>query len=550
MNTFAGGGGNLAARPPAWMPFFARVLFCALACGLAGALCARDGDDFLEEAWQTGAGLPDNSVTTILQTRERYLWIGTSNGLARFDGVRFVTFRGMDNPGLKGNRILCLGEVPAGVLWIGTEDGGLANYQGGQFTSFSTANGLSSGTVLCLGEDQEGVLWAGMASGLNQWKEGRFTTFFQTDGLPDDRVCAVCQPRDAALLLATAKGLCRFRREGLAPYEGVNPAQVGSDIRCLHQDRLGRLWLGSEKGLFLLPSSGGGGAGQCAKLASDKVLSLVERMDGTVWFGVGAGNLCRALPAEGTNKAVRRFQSAVTALCEDCEGNLWVGTAGDGLHRLKPRQLRLIPETKELGGTAARCFFESPAGELRLLAGDRYLYGFKEGHPALLERWALPDGVTVQAVCETSADHFWIGTLGDGLFEYEHGRPRQFSERDGLSDSAMESLWAETDGGLWAGTRNGGLNYFKEHVVTRFNTPWGFASGYACVLEKDSQGNLWVGTTDDGLFQLARGRFTDYTETNGLPSGHIRALCGPGRFVVGGHGQRAVPAAQRAGDGL
>jgi ligand-binding sensor domain-containing protein/signal transduction histidine kinase len=487
-----------------------------MVCALAGAVQAQDGADFVFDTWQTDAGLPHNSVTALLQTRDRYLWIGTSNGLARFDGVRFTTFPAVDNPGLRGNRILCLHEVSTGVLWIGTGDGGLANYRAGQFTSFTTENGLSSDTVLCLGEDKEGVLWAGTASGLNQWSGGRFVTFFQTDGLPDDRVSALCQPRQSALLVATAKGLCRFSREGLAAYEAMAPTQVG--IRCLHEDRQGRLWLGNDEGLFSLQTAGKGGVALISKFHSGQVLSLVERMDGTLWFGTGAGALCRVLPTEGTSKKVWHFPSPVTALCEDCEGNLWVGTAANGLHRLKSRQLRLIPKTEVLSESATPCFFESPTGELRFLSGDNRLYGCKGGYLTLLERWPLPDGVAVRTVCETTAGQFWIGTIGDGLFEYKNGLLRQFSERDGLSDSAIESLYPEENGGLWVGTRNGGLNYFKDHTVTRFNTPWGFWSRYACVLEKDRAGNLWVGTTGDGLFQLAQGRFVAYTETNGLPS--------------------------------
>jgi ligand-binding sensor domain-containing protein len=127
-------------------------------------------------------------------------------------------------------------------------------------------------------------------------------------------------------------------------------------------------------------------------------------------------------------------------------------------------------------------------------------------------------------VCGSRAGEIWIGTHGDGLLQCSRGALTQFSERDGLSDSAIAALYAEDNGGLWIGTRNGGLNYFKERAVTRFNTPWGFSVNYACALEKDQQGSLWIGTTGDGLFQLAQGRFVAYTKTNGLPSGEIRSL--------------------------
>ena len=101
---------------------------CCSAVTLAWAQPPDDAADWVMDTWQTEAGLPHNSVTAILQAGDHYLWVGTSNGLARFDGVRFATYRAVDEPGLRSNRILCLYEDSRGSLWIGTEDGGLARY--------------------------------------------------------------------------------------------------------------------------------------------------------------------------------------------------------------------------------------------------------------------------------------------------------------------------------------------------------------------------------------------------------------------------------------
>jgi len=501
-----------------------------LLCGLAGyasAQPAEEGTNLVVDTWQVDAGLPHNSVTALLQTRDRYLWVGTSNGLARFDGLRFTTFRVLDNPGLRSNRILCLHEDSSGSLWIGTEEGGLASCRGGQFTSLTTAQGLSSDTVLCLANDQAGDLWVGTASGLNRWRAGQFATFFKTDGLPDDRVSAICQPRGASLLLATGKGLCQFSGGRLAPYGPPGWAQPQTNLCALREDRAGRLWLGAELGLFRLPAASVNGAEPLAKNAAAGLLCLAESAEGGMWCGTSAGDLWRAIPGPTNNLSLERiwhFPNPITALCEDAEGNLWAGTAGGGLHRLKRRQARLIPLAERLGRRWPPCIFETSDGELRILAGDKGLYRFQGGRLTLLERLPLLDGVAVQTVCGTGAGSLWIGTLREGLFQSVQGVLNQFSERDGLSDSAIEVLYAEPDGGLWIGTRNGGLNYFKDRAVTRFNTPWGFSGSFACALEKDPQGNLWIGTTGDGLFQFAQGRFAAYTETNGLPSREIRAL--------------------------
>ena len=494
----------------------------------ASAQASFDSGDFVVDVWQTDAGLPHNSVTALAQTKDGYLWLGTSNGLARFDGVRFTVFRGTDLPGLKSNRILCLHEDAQGALWIGIEEGGLARYDKGRFTSLSTSEGLSSDTVLCVGEGRTGELWVGTDLGLNRSSTGRAEGFFQTEALPDNPVYALCQPQRSPMLFATRKGLYQFRHERIEPYEmpGLDLMR-GSAFYCLHGDGEGRLWAGGEAGLSRLPADGAKGAAPPAKLSSASVLCLVERRDGGIWFGTSAGDLWRVAP-DATNtlgaEKVWRFPSPVTALLDDGEGNLWVGTAADGLQRLKRRQLRLIPLAEDMSRGWAPRLFETGEGELRLLASDKGLYRCQEGQLTLLERLPLPDGLAVQAVCGSHAGEVWIGTHGDGLLECSRGVINQFSERDGLSDSAIEALYAEDSGGLWIGTRNGGLNFFKERAVTRFNTPWGFSVNHACALEKDPHGNLWIGTTGDGLFQLTQGRFVAYTETNGLPSGEIRAI--------------------------
>lgn len=501
-------------------------LFWLAARPAVGSQSPGDGPDWVVDAWQTEAGLPHNSITCLLQTKEGYLWIGTPGGLARFDGVRFRTFRAADGLGLRSNRILCLHEDHRGVLWIGTDAGGMAWHHDGRFTSLTTANGLSSDTVLCLDEDSAGELWIGTDSGLNRWLAGRFLTFFKPDGLPDDRVTALCRLGGSALLVATPKGLCQFGPEALRPFPVALPPETRNSLTLLQPARDGGLWLAGEGGLFWLPAQDAGRSNAPARISSATVSALTQRKGGEVWFGTTSGELLRAAGAseEFAPECLWRTPSAITALCEDREGNLWVGTAAEGLQRLKRRQLRLLPLPERLAGSATLCWFETPEGELRLLAGDKQLYQRKANQFTALERLPLPDGVSVQIVCPARTGELWIGTARDGLFLCASNALRQFSERDGLSDSAIEVLHSEADGGLWIGTRNGGLNHFKDQRVTRFNTPWGFIGAYARVLERDADGALWVGTTGEGLFQLKDGRFVAYTERNGLPSGEIHAL--------------------------
>lgn len=520
--------GSVKRRKSAGESARLKILFCLLWFATGNALWSQslvEPSDWVVDSWQTEAGLPLNSVTCVLQTRDGYLWIGTPNGLARFDGVRFTTFRVADGVGLRSNRILCLFESANGALWIGTEEGGLTSHQQGKFTTFTTQDGLSSDIILCLGEDRNGALWAGTDSGLNRRADGRFTTFFKTDGLPDDRVTAISSRGNAVMVFATGNGLCEFRGDLLVPFESSLAGLARTNLNSMLEDRQGALWLAGGNGLVRTRVLGGGDRSS-TPVNSSNVTVLIQRRSGEIWFGSESGELGRVVGNENQlqPKAIWRAPRGVTSLCEDHEGNLWIGTTGDGLYRLKRRQLRLISVPNSEGGNWASCLYESSGGDLQWVARDNGVYRHQAGESVIGEKVKLPEGVVAHTVCQAQAGELWIGTLRDGLFRCTNGGFQQFSERDGLSDSAIEALYADSTGGLWIGTRNGGLNYFNGQKFTRFNTPWGFFGAFACAIEPAADGGLWIGTTGEGLFRFKDGGFTAYTAASGLPSGQIHAL--------------------------
>src|SRR5690349_10130929 len=142
-----------------------RIILLALTCllpvgGDKRAMAAQDlPQQYVHDTWTTERGLPQNSVSAIVQTRDGYLWVGTYGGLARFDGVKFTVLDTGNTPGLPSNRILSLYEDRAGGLWIGTDQAGLSRYFQGKFTTYTTKDGLPDNYVVSFSEDSEGGLW-------------------------------------------------------------------------------------------------------------------------------------------------------------------------------------------------------------------------------------------------------------------------------------------------------------------------------------------------------------------------------------------------------
>ena len=110
--------------------------------------------------WRTEDGLPQNTVTSAVQTRDGYLWFGTYSGLARFDGERFAVFDTANTPELPDPRITCLFEDGSGTIWIGLETGMLARYREGRFATVPLRSDSAPNPVIGIGSDERDHLWA------------------------------------------------------------------------------------------------------------------------------------------------------------------------------------------------------------------------------------------------------------------------------------------------------------------------------------------------------------------------------------------------------
>ena len=140
------------------------------------------------DVWTTENGLPQNTIQAVVQTRDGYLWIGTQEGLVRYDGLRFTIFDTKNTKELRHNNISDLFEGRDGRLWIASS-GGLVVYREGKFTGYTTQDGLSSDVIETVLEDRQGTVWIGIfGGGLNRLRDGKFTRFTAREGFTDTRI--------------------------------------------------------------------------------------------------------------------------------------------------------------------------------------------------------------------------------------------------------------------------------------------------------------------------------------------------------------------------
>jgi ligand-binding sensor domain-containing protein/signal transduction histidine kinase len=475
------------------------------------------------DAWSVDRGLPESAVFALVQTRDGYLWVGTTEGLARFDGLRFTVFDKANTPAIRHNQIQALFEDRAGALWIGTYGGGLVRLKDGRFDAFTTREGLPGDTVRSLAQSADGALWIGThGAGLGRLRDGVFRTLTRRDGLAGDLVRAVRASRDGVVWVGTNHGLNRLRGdtvETLTTATGL----LHENVTSLFEDARGRMWIGTSGGLNVYEDGRLRGYTTRDGLSADRVFAIQEDPDGDLWVGTEGGGLNRF--RGGRFEALRARDGlgsdVVRALLQDGEGSLWIGTYGGGLARL--RDGFVVHTTQDgLPDDQVRAVLEDRRGAIwAATAGG--LGRWQDGRWRIYSREAGLADDTVLSLHEDRAGVLWVGTRDGGLHRFQDGRFRVFTTAQGLPNNTVMAIADGRDGALWVGTE-GGAARFAEGRFAVYGTAQGLSFPEVRAIHEDRRGDLWIGTFGGGLNRLRDGRFRVWTRREGLSNDSIYSL--------------------------
>ena len=502
-------------------------------------------------------GLAQNTVYSLLQDRLGFLWIGTDDGLNRYDGYSFEVLRHETaNPNsLSNNEIRALHEDKEGMLWIGTGDG-LNRYDRRRrtFTHYRhdlrNPTSLGADFVTALLEDRRGTLWVGTkGGGLSHAKPGQHGVFSHLRhdsanprSLSNDIVRGLYEDRQGNLWVGTQRGLNRIDATGALtrylPDPKAGPTGYAS-IGPIVEDAQGRLWLGTWSGLLRFDPATGSflflGDSTNASDPAD-IRDIHQEEDGTLWLSTGTLGLLRFDPVAG------RFVSTIqhdpvrstslsgndaTALLADRSGAFWVGTSGKGLNKLDPSPKPFAHFRAETTGTLGlsdnmvTAIYEDRKGilwvgtqygglnRLDRQSGNPPLVGVKVFRADLRDpkRLAKDD---VRAILEDSAGVLWVGTESGGLHRLNpDGSFTRFrhdpNDPDSLRDDDVWVLFEDSAKRLWVGSWGGGLSLFDSKAGA-FRTflhdekdPRSLASNVVRAIYEDRSGALWIGTGGGGV---------------------------------------------------
>ncbi|MFH1177654.1 MAG: two-component regulator propeller domain-containing protein [Acidobacteriota bacterium] len=497
-----------------------------VAAGQARALNpARRIDQYGLDVWQIEQGLPQNSVRAVLQTRDGYLWLGTYEGLVRFDGVSFTVFNTRTTPALRNNGVLALHEDASGGLWITTMEGGLVAYDGAVFRDAGATAHLPAGYVVALADAPPGGVWLGLVGAGVLRVDGR-TGIAEAapPGLGSAQVSAVLTGGDGSLWVGTADHGLFHLANGAWSNLTIEQGLSSDHISALLHGRDGSLWVGtSDAGLSQIQGGRVRHLTTADGLAHARVASLCEDRDGNLWVGTNGGlsRLSGGMLTSLTTSA-GLTDRVVMALCEDREGSLWIGTLGGGLNRLKDGSFVPLGMRQGLASADVRVIHEGRRGDI-WVATESGVALVRGGHVADAPSAQVVAGDRIYTLTEDRRGRLWIGSRAHGLVCIDGGRIAHYGTKDGLHDDQVSAILERRDGSMWFGTRGGAVHRFDGGRFVPLAGPNGPVLGQVSALLESRDGALWIGTLA-GLWAVEQARAVPFGGGRGLASRLIFSL--------------------------
>jgi signal transduction histidine kinase/CheY-like chemotaxis protein/sugar lactone lactonase YvrE len=469
-------------------------------------------------------GLPSNRINGIAQDRAGYLWIATSDGLARFDGVGFRTWR--IEQGLHDNYVWSVHVDARDRVWIGTRNAGLAVFDERRraFTWYDRRTaGIGSDEVWSIASTRDGSLWFGTAdAGLHRLRDGKIERFMPAPGdvrsLPSSNVRRLLVDRDGTLWIGTADGMARWSgRDFVREPASALPAP---SINGLSRDIGGRLWIGTPRGLVARDQDGRVSAPTWTPRGGALLQMLLRDRAGTHWFDIPEG---LGVEAEGEVGIVPLYSAASQGLVrpawvdahEDREGGLWFASNSNGLWYLPPRWRQFSVLSRRLGDRSTlanaqvRGIAPSSDGSTWLVGSGGMLDRVDSETGAVQHVFAdVAQGVILDAVLEASDGRVWVGYT-DGVARIDPATQRIDRWTTGTHDGALPGepwyLLQDGAGRIWIGGEGGvQLRDPDGRVVDdivpgdRHGLPRGVAvNGLAA----SPAGGMWIATSA-GLFAI------------------------------------------------
>lgn len=539
-------------------------------------------DDFISEyvsrRWTANDGLPGNTVTDIIQNQSGYLYIGTYDGLAKFDGIKFTILNKSEDARYAFESARSLFEDSQGNLWSGSNDEGVfCITPDGEVLSFSEENGLPNNSIRCICEDTIGNIWIGTAGGVvyitktgavitpdpeglerfgdkhprcislycdtagQVWiasakkggiycyANGSFTKYNKITAFNEPEVTVVTQDNTGVFWFGVSPCYAvRIDERGSRVFDLSDDTRKITIINSIYQDTNGTLWFGTDSGVAIYRSGQILHYTEANGLVNNSVNKIIEDREGNMWFGTDRGGLQEM--NRGRFKIVQ-LPTSVNAIAEGQDNRVWVGTdSGLFCYREEGADRQLIEEyniiTRFCRNVRIRHVGCTSDGDILISCYAKL--GQLRFHPdgTLVHQWLPENGLTggkIRVAIEASNKDLYIGTTtGLNVVDHETGSITIFTREQALANEYIMCLYEDpATNQIWVGTDGGGIYILQDKKILRtYTTADGLAGNVIFKINKSSDGSFWI-CTGTGISCLNRDTFFNFNSSNGLGTSGI-----------------------------
>ncbi|MFY8273288.1 diguanylate cyclase [Pseudoalteromonas sp. SSDWG2] len=438
---------------------------------------------YFAETWDTRDGLPHNSINALTQTEDGYIWVGTWEGVARFNGRAFTLFTRGTQTGLPDSGIRSLSVEPRSqAMYVAGSRGGVSVVQHGQWQSLSPARNMvnyafrASDGVLWLALEDDGVIRR------DAEQEQHLLSSLSTYHIIE---------QDARIWIATSHGLYAYEEGELISPDNLPNALTGM-IYKLALDSNNNLLVGCEQGLWRLQN--GRFELLDSALKNEPISALLLDYRGDIWFGTINNGVFRysEFGIEKLDANVGLPSNRILSLLEDNEHSIWIGTNA-GLFRLRQAPFTTLSQSRGLSGNYVRTLLSHTDGNLYI--GTSNGLNLYQGNTA--QPLGMSDGSTISVLSLTSSRRggIYVGTYTNGLLYFEDGVITPLHNRsNGLPSNEVRAIYEQEDGSLWIGTAAGLVHQRADGQRTILTDKQGLPGNFIMAIAQDSVGRIWVGT--------------------------------------------------------
>jgi ligand-binding sensor domain-containing protein len=503
---------------------FAAALIAACLTQTARAIDPnRTMSQYVRQQWGVESGFPRGPVYAIDQIADGYLWIGTEAGLVRFDGLNF-TLSQSPAPGFPLlTHVLGLASDQKGDLWARLRRPTLLRYRDGIFEDARRIPSLVHSSVTAMSRNSDGALLLWGSSSIIILRNGRFQTLPVPPVFTRSTVLSIAQTDNGDLWVGTRDaGLFRLNGGQAIPItDGLPDLKVNSLVAA----RNNQLWVATDGGIAKWDGAKLTRQGIPRALDGVQALTMTLDRDSNLWIGTNSLGLVRLNDAGvAFLEDPHNVKNAVTAIFEDREGDLWIGSA-NSLERLRDSAFVTYSLPEGLPADGSKPLYVDSENRLWFPPVDGGLLWLKDGRHGHVTVGGLDKDVVYSIAGRTG--ELWLGRQHGGLTQLrpdgDSFAAKTYTHTDGLAQDSVYSVYAARDGSVWAGTLSAGASKLSGGRFKTYTIADGLASDSVTSILESADGTIWF-ATPSGLSAFSKEHWRTYTVADGLPAADVICL--------------------------